>query len=304
VVAGGNVVNLTHHTTHQPVLDGRRRRLVSALAALLLAAIALLATPSPARAEPAVGYVRLAHLSPDTPKVDVYLSKISDSSFKTQKFEHVGYGIMSEYLPLPVGTYGVAMRNEGAPESAAPVLTTQVTVEAGAAYTVAGVGKFAGLGLKVLTDDLTRPVNGKSKVRVIQASVASPVLDVSLANGTPIAKAVPFAATTDYQLVTPGDWNLALRGSGSDKVTNLRCTMASGSVYSLLVLDSGSGLKLELRLDASGGASAPSGGVEAGGGPTSTPGNQRWILAGAGVVLVAGLVVVAVRLRRLASRRP
>ena len=39
----------------------------------------------------------------------------------------------------------------------------------------------------ILTDDLSRPAKGKAKVRVIQASIAYDVLDVSLANGTPIA---------------------------------------------------------------------------------------------------------------------
>jgi Domain of unknown function (DUF4397) len=289
---------------------GLHRRLAVLAAAVLLGLglSPLLATP--AGAEAAVGYVRLAHLSPDTPKVDVYLSKVGDTSFKEQKFEHVAYGVVSNYLPLPVGTYAVAMRNEGAPATAAPVLSTQVTVEAGSAYTVAGVGKFAGLGLKVLTDDLTRPVDGKAKVRVIQASVATPVLDVSLANGTPIAKAVSFASTTDYQLVKPGSWVLALKGDGSSAVTNLSCTLATGSVYSLLVLDSPTGLKLELRVDARGGVTAPDGGVETGGGSTgggltaNTSGNSRMILVAAGLALVACLFAVAFRLRRLASRRP
>jgi hypothetical protein len=267
----------------------------------------MLATP--ANAEAAVGYVRLAHLSPDTPKVDVYLAKVGDATFKEQKFEHVGYGVVSNYLPLPTGTYAVSMRTEGAPASSPPVLTTQVTVQAGEAYTVAGVGKFAGLGLKVLTDDLTRPVGGKAKVRIIQASVGTPVLDVSLANGTPIAKAVSFASTTDYQLVTPGNWVLALKGNGSSTVKNLSCTLTTGSVYSLLVVDSPNGLKLELRVDARGGDTAPFGGVETGGGSTGggvtddASGTSRLIMAGAGAALLACLFVVAVRLRRLASRR-
>jgi hypothetical protein len=294
---------------HPGTKIGVRRHiaLLAAAVPLGLGLIPLLAAP--AEAEAAVGYVRLAHLSPDTPKVDVYLSKLGDSSFAPQKFEHVGYGVVSAYLSLPVGTYAVAMRNEGAAESAPPVLTTQVTVKAGTAYTVAGVGKFAGLGLKVLTDDLSRPTDGKAKVRVIQASVATPVLDVSLASGTSIAKAVSFASTTPYQLVKPGNWVLALKGNGSSAVTNLSCTMASGSVYSLLVLDSPAGLKLELRLDARGGSSAPEGGVETGGGSTgggelaTNSSTGRLVLAGAGLVLLAALSMVAFRLRRLASRR-
>lgn len=292
---------------HRTIGVGRTMAVLAAAVLVGLGLTPLLA--SPAAAEAAVGYVRLAHLSPDTPKVDVYLAKVGDPTFTAQKFEHVGYGVVSTYLPLPVGTYAVSMRKEGDPESTAPVLTTQVTVQAGAAYTVAGVGRFAGLGLKVLTDDLSRPAAGKSKVRVIQASVGSPVLDVFLANGTPIAKAVSFASTTDYQLVSPGSWTLALRSTGSATVKNLTCTLVAGSVYSLLVLDSPSGLKLELRVDARGGSAAPDGGVETGGGSTGGlvaadgSGIARLGMIAAGVLVLAVLLVVAVRLRRLASRR-
>jgi hypothetical protein len=284
--------------------NGARRWVSAGLAVL----VGLGLTPfiaAPAAAEAAVGYVRLAHLSPDTPKVDVYLAKVGDSSFAEQKFEHVGYGIMSSYLPLPVGTYAVSMRKEGDPASNPPVLTTQVTVEAGAAYTVAGVGKFAGLGLKVLNDDLSRPTDGKAKVRVIQASITAPVLDVLMPNGVPIATAVNFASTTSYQLVTPGSWELALKPTGSNSVSHLYCSLAAGSVYSLLVLDNGTkGLKLELRADARGGTSAPDGGVQTGaGGSTPAAPLNPLVMIAAGFVVLVGLTATALRLRRLAHRR-
>lgn len=273
-------------------------RAIRAAAATLAVSVAVIGiTTTPVHAEAPVGYVRLAHLSPDTPKVDVYLSKVGDSSFATQVFQHVGYGVMSKYLALPVGTYAVAMRTEGAPASSPPVLTTQVTVADGAAYTVAGVGKFSGLGLKVLTDDLTRPTDGRAKVRVIQASVAAPILDVSLNDGTPVAKAVSFASTTGYQIVNPGAWTLRLQPVGSSATTTLGVELAGGSVYSLLVLDSANGLALELRADARGGAIAPDGAVETGAG-----GESPWLsipLIAAGVLLMALFVLVALRLRRV-----
>src|SRR5262249_41372853 len=86
------------------------------------------------------GYVRLAHLSPDTPAVDVYLDSVS-GSVPQKVFPSVGYGAFSSYLALPTGTYAVSMRLAGAKASTPPVLSTQVTVQAGDAYTVAGVGK-------------------------------------------------------------------------------------------------------------------------------------------------------------------
>ena len=49
------------------------------LAAAALAAVAIMSTVdgTPAAASAGVGYVRLAHLSPDTPSVDVYLNSVT-----------------------------------------------------------------------------------------------------------------------------------------------------------------------------------------------------------------------------------
>jgi Domain of unknown function (DUF4397) len=283
-----------------PRLRSSLRGVAAASVAAVLALVGALTVATQAHAEGPVGYVRLAHLSPDTPKVDVYVSKVGDTA-PPQVFEHVGYGIMTSYMPLPVGTYAVAMRTEGAPASSPPVLTTQVTVAEGGAYTVAGVGKFAGLGLKVLTDDLSRPAAGQAKVRVIQASVNAPVLDVELTDGTLVAKGATFASTTDYRIVNPGTWTLRLRPNGSSVATTLGADLAAGSVYSLLVLDGPNGLALQLRADARGGANVPDGGIDAGGGGSS-PWYPLPVIA-VGAVLVLALGIFAVRMRRMASAR-
>ena len=273
------------------------RRLGSAVAALAaLAATVLLA--SPARAADGDGYVRLAHLSPDTPAVDVYL-KAQSGNPKPQTFKGVAYGVMSQYLRLPTGTYSVAMRPAGADPSTDPVLTTEVNVENGAAYTVAGVGRYADLGLRVLRDDLKLPDAGESKVRIIQASVRAPVLDVGVNNGPTIADGVQFATTTNYRNVKPGTWTVKVQPSGGGKTSTLPCTLGAGNVYSLLVLDAkGGGLKTQLRIDAGREGTMPLGGVATGGGGTQ-PGSHlpMAVLFAAIAALLTGGVVVAIRRR-------
>jgi len=267
------------------------RRLAGAAAAAALAALTLSATPASAAAGD--GYVRLAHLSPDTPAVDVYL--MSDSNkVKEQTFPGVAYGAMSNYLRLPAGTYSVAMRKAGAAASTKPVLTTQVTVETGAAYTVAGVGRYADLGLRVLKDDLKLPNADESKVRVIQASVKAPVLDVSGKSGATIADGVAFATTTAYKQVNPGKWTVLVQPSGGGKASELPCTLGAGNVYSLLVLDDkNGGLKPELHIDAARQGAMPEGGVATGEGG-SQPGSNlpmALLLAGLAAALSGGIVV-------------
>ena len=270
--------------------SGRALRLAAA-AALLLSTIVManVAVATPARAA-GQGYVRLAHLSPDTPDVDVYLSSQS-GAITEQVFTGVGYGVLSAYLPVPAGGYTVSMRTSGAPKSEPPVLTTQVSVTAGDAYTVAGVGRYADLGLRVLADDLTLPAGGQAKVRVIQASVQAPIIGVALPDGTPIAQNVAFATTTDYQLVRPGDWRLLISPADGRTPTQAQAKLGTGNVYSLLVLDGQKGLKTEVRIDATRDGGVPTGGVETGAGGTA--GSPSWLpLTGAGVLLVVALGAV------------
>jgi hypothetical protein len=277
-----------------------RRRLGSVIIALAaLATVALTASPAAAAG---AGYVRLAHLSPDTPAVDVYL-KADSGDAEEQTFPGVAYGAMSQYLRLPTGTYSVAMRKAGADASTKPVLTTQVTVEDGNAYTVAGVGRYADLGLRVLQDDLKLPGSGESKVRIIQASVRAPVLDVGVNNGPAIADGVQFATTTSYREVKPGRWEVKVQPSGGGTATTLPCTLGAGSVYSLLVLDAeGGGLKTELHIDAGRQGNVPQGGVATGEGGTQpgSPMPMALLLAGLAALLTGGSVV-AIRRRPQAA---
>lgn len=274
-----------------------KRIIASALAGL----VALAVSASPAQAAGA-GYVRLAHLSPDTPAVDVYL-KSESGAVKDQKFDGVAYGAMSNYLRLPAGTYSVAMRKAGAAESTPPVLTTQVTVNDGGAYTVAGVGRYADLGLRVLEDDLKLPGSDESKIRIIQASVRAPVLDVGGANGASIADQVAFATTTDYREVDPGKWTVKVQPSGGGKTSDLPCTLGAGNVYSLLVLDDKKGgLRPELHIDAARQGGVPQGGVATGDGG-SRPGNpapMALLLAALAAVLTGGVYVALRRFPRSA----
>ncbi|GAA2618296.1 hypothetical protein GCM10010399_56690 [Dactylosporangium fulvum] len=278
------------------------RRRLAAFAAMALVGIGLAVVDASPAAAAGVGYVRLAHLSPDTPAVDVYLSSVS-GAVPQQKFPAVGYGVVSKYLPLPPGTYAVAMRSPGAAADSAPILSAQATVEEGKAYTVAGVGRFADLGLRVIVDDLGLPDAGKAKVRVVQASVRQPVLDVAVSNGTKIADGVQFATTTSYQTVDPGRWTLRLSApDASASATTVTAPLKAGSVYSLIVLDGKNGLTAQLRTDASSGG-VPAGGVDTGGGGTADEdrGAGAWLPIGAAAALLlavaGGLFLRRARMR-------
>jgi hypothetical protein len=151
----------------------------------------------------------------------------------------------------------------------------------------------------VLRDNLKLPTGGESKVRIIQASVRAPQLNVGVDGGPTIADGVAFATTTDYRLVNPGTWTLKVHPTGGGKASTLPCTLGAGSVYSLLVLDAKSGgLRTELHIDAERQGTMPLGGVATGAGGTAPRSNlpMALLLASIAAVLTAG-AAVAIRRR-------
>lgn len=263
-------------------------------AAVLIAGGVLLAAAPPAHAASG-SYIRLAHLSPDTPKVDVYVTSLQ--GFKLV-LRGVGYGAVSPYQRLAPGTYVVGMRTAGAAESTPPVLSASVNATTGSAYTVAGVGRYADLGLRVLQDDLTLPPQGQARVRVVQASAKVPNLDVRTAGGPVIAQGAAFATTTPYAVVPAGRWTLQVGATGDASPTTASVDLAPGAVYSVIVLDGPDGaLQLVPRTDATGAGVVPAQGVAAGAGGTATefrtdPARPVGAgVAGALVLLLAGVVL-------------
>jgi Domain of unknown function (DUF4397) len=212
------------------------------------------------------GWLRLAHLSPNTPAVDVYLY-----SFHQTKaiivVHHVAYGTVSGYQKIPSGQYTVAMRAAGASPKTPPVISTTVTIRAGHAYTVAGLGPAKGLRLQVLRDRLVTPP-GKALVRVIQASLTQPRVTVR-AGKSLLVRHLRFGAVTAYKVVKAGTWEVSANGRTEN--TRSAITLAAGSVHTIVVLDDPGSLVLDPLLDAAGSRVAPAVAPATGFGGTAPP---------------------------------
>jgi Domain of unknown function (DUF4397) len=257
-----------------------RRVLRTAAVAALVGAAGLTGAQASAAEAEGNGLLRLAHLSPDTPAVDVYVDAVADPESGIT-LEGVSYGTVSDYQDVPQGEYTVSMREAGAAADTPPVLSTTVAVGSGGASTVAGVGLFADLGLEIIEDALDTPPAGQARVRVLAGAGNAETLDVTLADGTAVAEGLGFAATSDYVDVPAGSATLQLATEGGEPA-EVPVDLAAGSVYSLVVLDESEGLTVQPVLDAASPGVVPQGGVETGAGGT----------AGAGPVGSVGLVAL------------
>jgi hypothetical protein len=200
-----------------------RRLLLLGLA--LMTALALVA---PAFAQgTGQAQVRVAHLAPDAPNVDVY---VNGDPILTD----IPYTTVSEYLSLPAGTQQVTVYATG--ETTSPVIDTPVKLTAGGAYTVAAVGLVAddSLTAQVYQDDLRSPDSGNAKVRVVHASPDAGPVDVIPRGGRALVSGLAFPEASPYAEVPAGSYTLDVNAAGTKKtaLTVPDATLASGGVYS------------------------------------------------------------------------
>jgi hypothetical protein len=97
-----------------------------------ITALALEDDADPAENESAV---RLAHLSPDAPAVDVTVDETGDVLF-----DDVEFGNATEYATVPAGDYTLEVRNATDNDDGEVVQTVEVTVDDGEAYTAVATG--------------------------------------------------------------------------------------------------------------------------------------------------------------------
>ena len=151
-----------------------------------LALLVALALAAPALAQGAgEAQVRVAHLAPDAPNVDVYVNG-------DPVLTNVAYTTVSGYLSLPAGTQQVTVYATG--DTTTPVIDVPVELAAGGAYTVAAVGLVAdgSLTAQVYQDDLSSPSSGNAKVRVVHASPDAGPVDVVPRGGEELVAGLTF----------------------------------------------------------------------------------------------------------------
>lgn len=307
-------------------ISGRRT------AALLITAITLLAfaagtAPADAAAKGATAkgaaakgqgaWVRAAHLIPGLGTMSIGLTPFQGASAAATPAPGVmpapvkdgmraiapaaGYGQVTDYQQIPAGIYTITVRPAGAAADSPPLISGTLKAGAGQAFTVAGLGTKSAPRVEALPDDLTPPAAGKTRVRLLPAASAAKTVTVTAMGGPAVAQDAAFGRATGYAAVPAGPWTLkATSGGGSPAPATSKVDLAGGSVYTLLVLDSGSKLKVSPVLDASGLDVMPAGGAQTGGGYLATHGTSRatdpYELAGLALTLGGALLLGALAL--------
>ena len=155
-------------------------------------------------------YVRVAHLSPDAPNVDVYV----DGS---AVLEDVAFTDVSGYLELSPGTHTVEITAAG---DASTSVFEQDLELAAADYTIAAAGELAEDGEAfsplVLEDNRESPGGNMARVRLVHAAPDAPAVDVTVnATGAAIFDDVAYGETSSTT-VEANDYTIQVRAANEE----------------------------------------------------------------------------------------
>jgi hypothetical protein len=255
-----------------------RMRRAGGLVGLLMLGTASLLVAVPAHAQtPEVGQVRLGHLSPTTPAVDVYLTAPGAAASREPLVAEAGYGAITPYQDLTPGRWTVEMRPAGSsPDTAAP-LTAALEVAPGSAQSLLFFDTGAGgvVQGELLTDDLGPVTAGAGRVRVIQGAAGADPVEMQAAGGPRLATDLAYGSVTDYATVEARAWDVAI--AAGDQQLQATLDVADGSVSTvLLTRDEAGALVVTPLVDVAGGLAPTLPGVpQLSGPPVAGPGEEQ-----------------------------
>jgi len=258
-------------------------------AALLLVALTPVTAAAATAPGPGVGWIRVGHLSPKVPPVDIYFAPFGQA--EKVVIRKAGYGAVTPYSSLGPGKYTLSMRPADAAASTPPALSATIEVAERTAYSllVFATGPDGSLKGDLVTDDLTPPAAGKGRVRVVEGSAAIAPVSVDGPQGVSLAKDAPYGRTSSYVDVPEGRWPLQLSGGSVKSAADV--DVKAGTSTTLLVTEDSGALKANPISDGAALPEPPKFGVETGGGGTApSSGMPLWPVFAA-VALLAALVV-------------
>ncbi len=181
--------------------------------------------------------LRIGHLSPDTPEVDV----VVDGGIL---LGNVPFPAVTDINALPAGSYNVAVQASINP-GVFPIGPVDLDLEAGTRYTVLAVDFLSDIEPLILSDD-PRPIATNAKVRIVHASPTAQDVDIYVvAPGTdintvdPTLSNIPFKANTGYLGLPEGSYEVTVTPAGTKTaaIGPAEIAIDNGGVYTAIARD-------------------------------------------------------------------
>lgn len=177
--------------------------------------------------------VRVVHAIPYAPAMDVFAGDLV-------VFDAVSFKSVTSYRALDGQRYAFALRPAGM-TNARPLASNTEGLEDGSYYTVFVLpGENRGAHMRIVTDTLTRPANGKLRLRIVHAGDGVGAVDVR-ATGTDRAlfAGVGFQTVSDYEEIGPLNGPVEIRAAGGAPLVTLpNAHLEAGRFYTLVLAGS------------------------------------------------------------------
>jgi hypothetical protein len=189
-----------------------------------------LTAPTQASDPAGAANLRLAHVSPDAPKVDVYLDNV-------KAFARLAVNQATESVALPAGTYDVAFYPaDSDPATTEPLTANRLVLSEGVSRVLVMMGKLAELQLAAFIEDTTPPTAGNARLTVIHAAPDVAEADLAFGDGTTIFPNLAFAGQVPVE-VPPDLYEINFNTPGAqDAILKVsRTELEAGRAYTLIV---------------------------------------------------------------------
>jgi Domain of unknown function (DUF4397) len=174
--------------------------------------------------------VRVSHLAPRAPAVDVYLNG-------QRAFSDIPFRTVTAYLQIKDGVYDVSIYATG--ERTNPILEAKGLDFENHTYTItaAGFGPEKSQRPAVFIDDLA-PSADFARLRIINATPDAPTIDLALRGSLALLKGVGFKDASNYLRFGPGNLELEIRFPGTPEgVLELpSLKLEAGKVYTVFIV--------------------------------------------------------------------
>lgn len=172
--------------------------------------------------------VRVLHLSPDAPNVDVLFGGSEDS--KNEILSDVPFLGVSPYLPVNTGNYFIDVVPAAGGDAVIDV--NGIAIDGNTDYSIAAVNNVASIEPLVLVDDNTIDPT-MARLRVVHASPDAGPVDISVDGLGTVLSGFDFKEASAYLSVPGGQYTVRISPVGSDaEVVVAGLALDEGTVYS------------------------------------------------------------------------
>jgi hypothetical protein len=196
--------------------------------------------PSAPNVEPAS--IRVIHLSPNAPNVDVYLNEGSPAAVS-----NLGFTEGTPYVSTAAGSYRIDVAPAGRNINESVLTKSGVMLEEGRRYTAVALDELGELDALALEDNDSNLASGRIRVRAIHAATAVGQVDIwnIPAMGSPalLYENVDFAGAGSYLDLPAGAYTLGfdVNDDASPDVVFSLPSLAAGTVANVFAVSNSAG---------------------------------------------------------------